>query len=637
MFATRSASCPALLLLAACAAGPRPAAAPLPPPDAGRRVVAEHGAVSSANALASEAGAAMLRAGGNAVDAAVAAAFAIGVVEPQMSGLGGSGSALVWREDEAKAYYLDFYAAQNAESFRGHTAGDRAPGDLRVVGIPGNVAGLLELHERWGALPREQVLAPAIRLAEDGFPVGQVLADMIASDSAELSRFPEAWARYWPDGRPLGAGAVLRNPELAATLRRIARDGRAGFYAGPVAERVVAALNAGGHPATLADLAAYRTRWQRPLCIDYRGRTVLSAPPPQTGLQVLHTLELLEPFDLPSLGVPTRSSAAFDVLASALRVGMTASRGNGDPDWVEVPAAGTVSEAFAASRAPLVGRRRAPASIPPADARPFDREAPDAGCARHEPYGPARPVPPTSEAAARGARPPAAPLAPVPAAAEPGPAGGYAVGAAPAAGTTDTAPGGMHPSPAPAVADSAPAGGETTHISAVDGAGNAVSLTQTNSSLFGAGAWVAGFFLNDSGYRFTDASVNAPARSRWRARTSTISPTIVLDGDDVRMVVGAPGAGRIPTAIVQTIVYALDYGMDPLAAVRMPRMYPTPASPRVRLEHGFAAEVLRDARAMGYEPAPSGFGYARMYVIVRRGGAWIAVADPRHDGEPRGH
>lgn len=615
----------ALAVLSACVAtssptGSVPEAAPravssrpepISPPDAGRRVVAENGVVSSANPLASEAGVEILRAGGNAIDAAVATAFAIGVVEPQMSGVGGSGAALVWLEDEGQPYYLDFYASQNAESFRGHTAGRIGPGDLRIVGIPGNVAGLLTLHERWGKLPLAQVMEPAIRLAEEGFPIGQILAEMIASDSAEMSLFPEAWSRYWPNGKPLRAGEVFRNPELAETLRRIAEHGRAGFYEGPVAEQLVAALNAGGHPATLDDLAAYEPRWMRPLCIDYRGYTVLSAPPPQTGLQVLHTLELLEPFDLPGLGLPTRSAEAFDVLASALRVGTVARHGNGDPEWVAVPAAGIVSEAFARSRAGLVGTGRAVPTVESADATPFDHEAPPAACRRYDPYGPAQPIAANAAQAAVGTLGAMAPLA-----------------------TASTSAALSVPEADEAFDDQ---DGETTHLSVVDSEGNAVSLTQTNSTLFGVGAWVAGFFLNDSGFRFTDRNIDAPSLRRWRTRTTTIAPTIVLKGDDVKLVIGAPGSARIPTSIVQAMVYTLDYGMDPLDAVRMPRMFPSTSEPVVQLEHGFSPDVLRDVRAMGYDPAPSGFGYARLYLVFRDGDRWIGVADPRHDGEPRGY
>ncbi len=527
----------ALAALSSCAPARGPA---LPSPaDQGRRIVARHGAVASASALASEAGVEVLRAGGNAVDAAVATAFALGVVEPQMSGLGGSGAALVWVARERRAYDLDFYARQNAESFRGHTAGPYRPGDLRVVGMPGDVAGLLALHERFGRLPRAQVMAPAIRLADLGFPVGDIFAQMIRADSMKLKRSTEAWGRFWPGGRPLPPGTVLRNPELAATLRAVAAGGADAFYRGPLAERVVAALNAGGHPARAADLAGYQVRWQRPLCADYRGLAVLSAAPPQTGLQVLHTLALLAPYDLRALGLPTRSARAFDVLASALRVGMADARANNDPAWATVPAAGIVSPAFAAARAALVGTGGAIAdSIAPASASAFDSAPPPPRCRPYEPYGPAPALPPAAAAAAPGAE------------------------AAPAPGPDDVAP----------------AGGETTHLSVVDAEGNAVALTQTNSSVFGSGAWVAGFFLNDSGTRFTEEAAASPPRTPWRTRTTTIAPTIVLDGDRVRMVVGAPGAGRIPTEIVQVMTYGVDYGLDPLDAVRMRGSTPRPGA-----------------------------------------------------------
>ena len=154
---------------------------------------------------------------------------------------------------------------------------------------------------------------------------------------------------------------------------------------------------------------------------------------------------------------------------------------------------------------------------------------------------------------------------------------------------------------------------------------------------FGSGAFAAGFFLNDSGFRFTEQNINTPSRSPWRVRTTTIAPTIVLKDGVVRMVVGAPGAGRIPTEIVQVMVYILDYHLDPLDAVRMPRIFASAGNKQVQVEHGFTPELLRDVRAMGYDPVAESSGYARLYLVVRRGDRWIGVADTRHDGEPRGY
>ena len=598
---------PVLLLAVNCAttaapparAGqPMAAAAPsglVSPVDEGRRAMARDGMVSSANGLASDAGVAMLQAGGNAIDAAVATAFALGVVEPQMSGLGGSGAAMVWLAGRGRPVYLDFYAAQFVDSWRGSQALKAGPAegapdarDLRTVGIPGEVAGLLALHEQHGTVTREQLLAPAIRLAEDGYPVGKILADFIADNEAKLKPYPSAMELYFPGGRPVRPGSVIRNRPLAEALQRIAREGARGFYEGPTAEAMLQTMNAGGHPATRRDFAEYEPQWKVPLCTEYRGHTSMSAPPPQTGMRVLHTLELLENFDLAQAGLPTRSAAAFDILTSALRVGQAGASSNGDPNWTPVPAKGMSSDAFAATRRSLVGTGKVAQVVPAAPAASFESTPLPASCAALLP-----PVVST----------PAEKLAPV--ASEP-------------------------------LASAADASGETTHVSVVDRAGNAVALTVTNSSVWGSGAFAAGFFLNDSGFRFTEQNIDVSSRSRWRIRTTTIAPTIVLKDRSVQMVIGAPGAGRIPTEIVQVMVYTLDYRLDPLDAVRMPRIFATAGNPQVQVEHGFTPELLRQARAMGYDPVTESSGYARLYLVARQGDHWIGVADPRHDGQPRG-
>ena len=585
-------------------------------PDASQQVVARNGLAATANPYASEAAVATMRRGGNAVDAAVATAFALGVVEPQMSGLGGGGAMLIWLEEEGRAEYLDFYAAKPAAPYRNLPEADSAA-PLRETAVPGTVAGLLAAHDRFGSLPLAEVMEPAIRLAEDGVPVNQILAQMIARDSAKLGRWSESRRLLWPDGEPLGPGETLRQPELAATLRTIAEEGREGFYRGPVARDVVRRLNEGGNPITVDRFAGYEPEWKRPLCGDYRGRAVLSAPPPQTGHQVIHTLNLLEAHDLQSLGLPTRSADAFDVLASALRAGIAANEHNTDPAWATVPAVGLTSNAFADARAELVGVESVPGEVDGGDPLEYDDEPPPPECAPLDPYGADR----------RAGRVPPA---------EAGAADGGVVRAAP--GRRDD--GGE---------ERGDERGETTHLSVVDDAGNAVALTQTNSSLFGSGARVRGFFLNNSGFDFGDvedvedeedapgAGADDPSSPEWRTRRSTIAPTIVLDGDDVSMVVGAPGGGRIPTAIVQTMIYDLDYGLDPLGSIRMPRIFPTPSEPRVQLEGGFSAETLAGARAMGYEPAALSYGYARLYMIARDGSLWVGASDPRHDGEPRGY
>lgn len=553
-------------------------------PDLGKRIVARHGAVASAHPLASEAGLTALREGGNAVDAAVATAFAVGVVEPEMSGVGGSGAMLIWNQKERRADFLDFYAAQPVAAFRAaHAIGRDAASPLRVVGVPGNVAGLLETQERFGRLTRAQVLAPAIRLAEEGYAMYPVLASMASRDSALISKDSAARSLFLPRGPVIGIGEHFKNPQLAKVLHAISDQGRKGFYEGWVAKDVVARMNAGGHPVRLEDFAAYQTNWRRPLCAAYNGRAILSAPPPEGGMQVLATIQLVDPAIASKLGLPTRDARALDLLTSALRVGQSASRGNGDPRWEPIPARGVVSPDLATKRRAEVGTGHAVAPIDPVDARQFDTSPPPNACAVFQPYEAARNVAAT-------------------------PSG-----------------------------DDGPSGGETTHISVVDNDGNAVAVTVTNSNTFGSGVAVDGFFLNNSGDNITQAELDRPNAPAWLTRITTIAPTIVMNGRSVEMVIGSPGSGRIPLAISQTIWNVLDYGLDPLEAVRMPRISPNVNNTTVELEAGFDPPVLESFRSMGYVPTPPGFEYARIYMIVRRNGSWIGVADPRHDGQVRGY
>ncbi|HEX6965443.1 MAG TPA: gamma-glutamyltransferase, partial [Gemmatimonadaceae bacterium] len=214
-----------LLVVGACVACAPTRPSPTLAPDTGRRLVAEHGMVASANPYASDAGVEMLEHGGNAVDAAVAAAFAIGVVEPMMSGIGAGGGMLIWRQHADSAQYVDFYATAGADP---DTALDHyhGPSDTALAAaIPGSVAGLLEAQARYGKLPRAVVLAPAIRLAKEGFPVHSLLARVVAEDSAKLSHSAGASRIFLPNGHPIAPGTRLVQPELASTLQLIADVG----------------------------------------------------------------------------------------------------------------------------------------------------------------------------------------------------------------------------------------------------------------------------------------------------------------------------------------------------------------------------------------------------------------------------
>ncbi|HVX41426.1 MAG TPA: gamma-glutamyltransferase [Gemmatimonadaceae bacterium] len=575
----------AILLVVAAACRVQQSPAPSRGPDVGKRLVAMHGMVASGNPYASEAGLEMLRKGGNAIDAAVAATFAVGVVEPMMSGLGAGGGMLIWRQSADSADYIDFYSqagATGGSAVTGYT-GPRA--SARGAAIPGGVAGLLAAQAKYGRLKRADVLAPAIRLAADGYIVNSLLAREVVSDSAKLDRSPDARRIFIPNGKPVRAGDRLVQPELAAVLRKIAAGGADAFYRGEVAESMVQALQADGSPLTVADFAAYQPRWDRPLCSTYRGNVVISAPPPQSGMEVLEALNLLE-HTLPTSALPARDSAAFGALAGALRVSVADRDAYvGDPRFAAVPASGVASRSFADTRLAATSDR-ANTRVQPGDAWGADKLPPSAAC---QPLAP------------RGAA-----TAPVPA--------------------TSGAPG-----------DGSLA--ETTHLSVVDAEGNAVSLTNTNGLGFGSGTWSNGFFFNSAMYNFSrnDSGPNAAAPNKIPA--STIAPTILLRDGRVRMVVGSPGSAAIPPAIVQTIVYTLDYGLDPMQALRMPRIIPNAAS-RLEIEDGFSNEVLASARALGYDVVtspPTSMLFGGVHVIARIGNAWVGAADPRRDGEVRGY
>lgn len=584
----------AVLLIAGCS--PQQKNAPTFKSDGAKRLVTEKAMVSSAHPLASEAGLKMLKKGGNAVDAAVATAFALNVVEPNMSGVGGGGSMLIWKQKEKEANYVDFYTAKRAASYKDldYSQFKEDEFNLLSTGIPGTVDGLLQALERHGTMSREEVMKPAIKYATEGFPVYMTLAQFIRDNEEKLKRYEGAKRTFWPGGEPLDVGEILKQPELAQTLQRISDEGASAFYTGENAKDVVEVLNEAGNPATVRDLAEYEPQWDKmPLCGSYKRYTVLSAPLPQTGFYIVQALNMLGNYKLKKMGLPTESAEAFNILSSAMRLSI-ADRVEyvTDPNWEDIPVSGLTSKKYADKRRELVG------TVP--DSMKYGVPSGSAGA----------PIPPSCEKIDR-AETTASARQPVKTASF-------------ASRSTDHL-------------DEA-GGSETTHISIVDPQGNAVSLSTTLSHVFGSGAWVNGFMLNNSGFDFSELEKKEDWKSDdpYRIRASTISPTIILEDNEVRLVIGAPGGGRIPTAIVQNILYILDYNLDPLDAVEMPRIFPNYSNPEVQIEKGFDPNVLVDVRKMGYDVQALSKGYARLYLVSKENGELIGVSDPRHDGEPRG-
>ncbi|HSY82343.1 MAG TPA: gamma-glutamyltransferase [Gemmatimonadaceae bacterium] len=317
-------------------------------------VTAAHGMVATDAPLATHVGAEMLRHGGNAVDAAVATAFALSVVWPAAGNIGGGGFIVAQMADSAPVA-LDFREMAPAAATRDMFIGPNDKPDNRAstgdlaAGVPGSVAGLWEAHHRFGSRPWAEVLAPAIQLADSGFTVDSDFARTTIGDSARLSKFPASAALFLPNGHPLVPGTRWRNPELATVLRRIAKDGRAGFYAGPTAAAIVAEMKRGHGIMTLADLAAYRAKWRTPITFDYRGYHVISMPPPSSGGITLALMaHMLSGRDLRALG--WHSPQEIHVLAESMRRAF-AVRNHflGDPDAIAIPTDRLMSQSFADS------------------------------------------------------------------------------------------------------------------------------------------------------------------------------------------------------------------------------------------------------------------------------------------------
>ncbi|HEY0183609.1 MAG TPA: gamma-glutamyltransferase [Rhodopila sp.] len=477
-------------------------AASLPPTESAT------GLVVSAQHLAAEAGADVLRHGGNAIDAAVAVGYAEAVVNPCCGNIGGGGFLTAHLPD-GRDIFLNFRETAPGAATPGmflDANGQPIPGaslhGWMSAGVPGSVRGLDTALTEYGTMPRGAVMARAIRLARQGFILTAADADILAR-GAPLLRHDPAAARIFlrPDGSPLRAGDRLRQPELAVTLQAIADHGPDAFYKGRIPEAVEAASRAGGGVIAAADFAAYRVTEGPPLTCTYRGYVVKSAPLPSSGgPTICEILNILEGYDLRGLGF--HAADAIHFMTEAFRLAFfDRNTYLGDPAFVQAPLTRLLSKDYAARlRGTISDRATRSASLGPA-------------------------VPPPGERR------------------------------------------------------------ETTHFSVLDRKGGAVSVTYTINGGFGAGviAGRTGFLMNDEMDDFTTkpgaanqfglVQGEANAIAPGKRPLSSMAPTIVLKDGRVVMALGSPGGPRIITAIVQTILNVIDYGMDAQEAVDAPRLH----------------------------------------------------------------
>ena len=364
----------AFLCLAPAAAGADPVISPFA---TARPVLARHGMVVAQEAAASRAGLDILMRGGNAVDAAVAVGFALAVTLPRAGNLGGGGFMLIHRADLNRTIAIDYREAAPAATTKDvflDANGEADPFKSRysglAIGVPGTVAGLELAWRKYGSgkFSFADLIAPSIALARQGLVVDDDVADSLPLAAKALARYPSSARIYLrPDGGVPQAGDRIALDDLAATLETIAANGAAGFYTGPVAQKIVQAVDASGGRMTTQDLANYRAVERKPVCGTYRGYTVVSMPPPSSGgAHIIEILNILEGFPLAAQGLNSAASlheiAEAEKLAYADRAAWL-----GDPDFVKIPLAGLISKTYAEHLRGLIAPDRA---RPAADIRP---------------------------------------------------------------------------------------------------------------------------------------------------------------------------------------------------------------------------------------------------------------------------
>jgi gamma-glutamyltranspeptidase/glutathione hydrolase len=335
-------------------------------------VLARHGIAATSQPLATQAAIDVLKKGGSAVDAAICANAVLGLVEPTGCGVGGDLFAIVWEAGQRKLHGLNGSGRSPRSLTR---ARFRELGLAKIpsfgplsLSVPGAVDGWFELHARFGKLPMKDLLEPAIGYALDGFPVTEIIAEAWAANARGLGGFPGFAETFLTDGRPPRKGEVFRNPNLAETLRKIAEGGREAFYQGEIAERAEAFVREAGGFLSRRDLAEHRSEWVEPVSASYRGLDVWELPPNGQGIAALQILNLLEGFDIRSMGFGSASHLHHFVEAKKLAFEDRA-RFYGDPAFAEIPVAELISKDYAARRRRLLSPERAALEQEPGDPR----------------------------------------------------------------------------------------------------------------------------------------------------------------------------------------------------------------------------------------------------------------------------
>ena len=530
------------------------------------------GVVASRSMIASQVGADVLRKGGNAVDAAVATGFALAVTYPSAGNLGGGGFMVIrmadgtlaandHRETAPAAASRKMYQDENGAVVAGLSTDSHL-----AVGVPGSVDGLLAVLRKFGTLKRQDLMQPAIDLAENGFPLPRDIARSLLDKRQDFAKYPgSAKAFFKAEGELYAAGETFRQPDLAASLKRVQAEGREGFYSGQTADLLVAEMRRGGGLITHADLASYRSVWRDPIRGSYRGHEIVSMPPPSSGgILLVQMLNMLEAYDLGGMGFSS-AAAMHHIIEAERRAYADRAEHLGDSDFYPVPISRLTDKAYARERF---------ADFDPSQA---------------------------SRSAEVGA-------------------------------------GAMPPPESP----------DTTHVSVLDGDGNAVAFTTTLNLRYGSKivAEGTGILLNNEMDDFS-AKPGAPnafglvggeanAIAPGKRMLSSMTPTIVVKDGAALLVTGSPGGSTIITTTLQVIVNLIDHGMSLSDAVGQPRFHHQWLPDQVIYETpGFSPDTLAKLRTMGHNnllPYTFGRGIGDANSALRGVDGFYGMSDPRNAG-----
>ncbi|MGG0052110.1 gamma-glutamyltransferase [Bacillus atrophaeus] len=535
--------------------------------------VGKDGMVATAHPLASEIGAEVLKKGGNAIDASVAIQFALNVVEPMMSGIGGGGFMMVYdgktkdttiinsRERAPAGATPDMFLDENGKAI---------PFSERVtkgtaVGVPGTLKSLEKALDMWGTRSMRQLIAPSIKLAAKGFPIDSVLAEAISDYQDKLSR-TAAKDVFLPNGEPLKEGDKLVQKDLAKTFKLIWLKGTDAFYDGKFARTLSNTVQDFGGSMTEEDLENYDVTIDKPMWGEYQGYQIATTPPPSSGgVFLLQMLNILDDFNLSQYDI--RSWEKYQLLAETMHLSYADRAAYaGDPEFVNVPLKGLLHPDYIKERQKLISLDKV--NKKPAAGDPWVYEEGSANYKQVE-------------------------------------------------------------QPKDKIE------GETTHFTVADRWGNVVSYTTTIEQLFGSGIMVPGYgvVLNNELTDFDAVPGGANEVQPNKRPLSSMTPTILFKDDKPVLTVGSPGGATIISSVLQTILYNIEYGMELKAAVEEPRIYTNNIN-SYRYEDDVPEDVISKLNGMGHKfgKSPVKIGNVQSIFIDHENGTFKGVADSSRNG-----